>query len=180
MKFLLMLSALALGSSSSEIYSFKAKSIDAVERSLAEYQGKVLLIVNTASECGYTPQYAALQKLFQKYKDQGFVVLGFPSNDFGGQEPGTNAQIKFFCKTNYSVDFPMFEKGSVSGKGAQPLFAWLTHQAADQGEIKWNFEKFLVARDGKTVVRFRSSVKPDSRELVSKIEAALSTPARGR
>ena len=157
------------------IYDFKVKSIRGESVDLSHYRGKVLLIVNTASECGYTPQYKGLQELYVKYHDQGLEVLGFPSNDFGGQEPGSNSEIKRFCEINYGVKFPLFEKGAVSGKNAQPLFAWLTHTEAQggTGEIQWNFEKFLVGSNGAPIKRFRSGVGPDSQELQSAIEESL-------
>ncbi|MGZ3724071.1 MAG: glutathione peroxidase [Bdellovibrionales bacterium] len=157
------------------IYGFKVKNIDGKEVNLADYKGKSVVIVNTASKCGYTPQYEALEALYAKYKDKGVVVLGFPSNDFGGQEPGTNAEIKHFCQANYHVDFPMFEKGQVKGEQKQPLFAFLTDTAPTKGEIRWNFEKFVVGPDGKVAARFRSGTKPDDKELAAAIEKTLTT-----
>ena len=161
------------------IYDFKVKSIRGESVDLSHYRGKVLLIVNTASECGYTPQYKGLQELYVKYRDQGLEVLGFPSNDFGGQEPGSNSEIKRFCEINYGVKFPLFEKGAVSGKNAQPLFGWLTHTEAQggTGEIQWNFEKFLVGPNGAPIKRFRSGIGPDSQELQSAIEESLKKKA---
>ena len=140
------------------------------------YGGKVLLIVNTASKCGFTPQYDALEKLHAEYKDRGFAVLGFPSNDFMGQEPGTEAEIKEFCTLTYGVKFPMFEKVQVKAKGANPFYAKLA-AASDGRYPSWNFYKYLVDRDGNVVADFASKVKPDDKELVAKIEALLDAPA---
>jgi glutathione peroxidase len=156
------------------IYDIPLKDIDGKDTSLKPYQGKVLLIVNVASKCGFTPQYTALEALFQKYKDQGVVVLGFPCNQFGGQEPGTDAEIKQFCSTKYNVTFPMFDKLEVNGANRHPLYVVLA--GADSpfpGDIKWNFTKFLIGRDGKILNRFDSKVKPDSAEVIKAIEAAL-------
>lgn len=155
------------------IYSHKIKTIDGKEESLANYKGKTLLIVNTASQCGYTKQYDGLEKLYSKYKSKGLVVMGFPSNDFGGQEPGSDQEIKKFCQTKFNVDFPMFTKGPVKGPEKQALFNTLTSKAPQAGEIKWNFEKFLVAPDGKVVGRFESKVTPEDPALVRSIEAHL-------
>lgn len=148
-------------------------TIDGSKTSLESYKGKVVLIVNTASKCGYTSQYAGLQEIYEKYKAKGFVVLGFPSNDFGGQEPGSNEEIKKFCDLNYKVTFPLFAKAPVSGPETQPLFAFLTANAPEKGPVKWNFEKFLLNREGKVVGRFRSAVKPTDAELTTAIEKAL-------
>ena len=149
------------------IYDFTAHTLSGKEKSLADYKGKVLLIVNTASECGFTPQYTGLQKLHEKYKDRGLVVLGFPCNQFGQQEPGNAEQIGAFCQKNYGVRFPMFEKVDVNGDKAHPLFKWIT--AAAPGilgtqMIKWNFTKFLVDRDGKAVQRFAPKTRPEEIE----------------
>lgn len=141
---------------------------------LSEYKGKVLLVVNTASECGYTPQYEQLEELQKKYGSKGFTVLGFPANDFGAQEPGSNEEIAKFCKLKFGTTFPLFDKQPVSGAGKQDVFAYLTeHATMDPGEVKWNFEKFLVDQNGKVVGRYRSKVKPDAPEVVSKIESLL-------
>lgn len=140
---------------------------------MAPYKGKTLLIVNTASQCGYTSQYEGLEKTFAKYKAKGLVVLGFPSNDFGGQEPGSDQEIKAFCAKNYKVKFPMFSKSVVKGPQKQELFKFLTESAPTKGEIKWNFEKFLVNGQGQVVGRFGSSVTPDSVELTRALETAL-------
>ena len=154
----------------------EAKTIDGTSVKMGDYQGKVLLIVNTASKCGFTGQYDGLQKLYETYADQGFVVLGFPSNDFMGQEPGSNEQIAEFCKLNYGVTFPMFEKITVKGEGMHPLYAYLTSEQTNPdfaGGISWNFNKFLVSRDGEIIGRFGSRTKPDDQELVAAIEGAL-------
>ena len=158
----------------------KVKNIDGEEVSLADYRGKALLIVNTASECGFTPQYAQLQELQDAYADRGLVVLGFPSNDFGGQEPGSHADIKAFVSKEYGVKFPMFEKVETKGDGQAPLYATLTSQTADhiRGDVKWNFTKFLVSPEGEVVARFESPVLPDSPELREAVEAVL-PPAEG-
>jgi glutathione peroxidase len=149
------------------------KKIDGSEVDLAQYGGKVALIVNVASRCGYTRQYAGLQDLYAKYKDKGLVILGFPANDFGAQEPGTDAQIAEFCSSTYGVDFDMFSKITVKGKETPALYKTLTAEADPAGDVKWNFEKFLIGRDGAIVGRFSSGVAPDDGELVSAIEAAL-------
>ncbi|MEW6051838.1 MAG: glutathione peroxidase [Candidatus Zixiibacteriota bacterium] len=149
------------------------KTITGHDSSLAAFKGKVVLVVNVASECGYTPQYEGLQKLYQTYKDKGLVVVGFPANNFGAQEPGTNEQILNFCQTKYHVTFPMMAKISVKGTDKHPLFQYLTEQSPIEGEIKWNFSKFLLDKDGNLVARFDSAVKPDAPELTSRIESLL-------
>jgi glutathione peroxidase len=158
------------------VYDFTVRDIDGREVSLAEFKGKVLLIVNTASKCGFTPQYAGLQKLYEKYRERGFVILGFPANNFLGQEPGTEAEIKSFCSRNYGVTFPMFSKISVKGKNIHPLYRFLTGEDTNPdfaGAITWNFNKFLIGRDGRILNRFGSRVAPDDRELIAAIENAL-------
>ena len=161
----------------SGIYAFTLNSIDGKPAPLADYKGKVVLIVNVASQCGYTPQYSALEATYEKYKDQGFVILGFPANNFGAQEPGTNEEIKTFCTRKYSVTFPMYSKISVKGADQAPLYAYLTKDTRrHHGDIKWNFTKFLVDRDGKVVQRFEPAVTPDSKEVISAIEKQLSVP----
>lgn len=157
------------------IYEFSMKDIDGNETSLAPYKGKVLLIVNVASKCGYTPQYEGLQEIYEEYKDQGLEIVGFPANNFNGQEPGTEEDIKAFCTLNYGVTFPMTSKISVVGSDQDPLFTYLTSQKNEdfEGDIKWNFEKFLVDKDGNLIRRFRSKVKPESAELKSAIEDLL-------
>jgi glutathione peroxidase len=147
-----------------------ANTLDGTPKNLSDYKGKVLVVVNTASECGYTPQYAGLQQLYESYKDKGVVVLGFPSNDFGGQEPGTAAEIKTFCEKKYHVTFPMFAKVKTKGEGQSPVYKFLT---AKHGEPKWNFHKYVVGKDGQVRAAFPSAVKPDSRELKEAIDAAL-------
>jgi glutathione peroxidase len=158
------------------VLNFTMKSLSGDDVKLSRYQGKVVLIVNTASKCGYTSQYADLQVVHEKYNGRGLVVLGFPSNDFGGQEPGTDQQIAEFCGKNYGVTFDMFSKVVVKGPEKVPLFKHLTESQSDpnlNGEIKWNFEKFLVSRDGQVVARFRSKAKPTSDEMIRAVEAEL-------
>jgi glutathione peroxidase len=150
----------------------RVQSIDGVEKSLGDYKGSVLLIVNVASFCGYTPQYAGLESLYQRYKGRGLYVLGFPSNDFGQQEPGTESEIKRFCSERFGVTFPLFAKTKVLGRDKSPLYALLTAQTGG-AEVSWNFEKFLVSRSGAVVGRFASGVTPEARELTTAIEAAL-------
>jgi len=145
-------------------------TIAGTSTSLADFSGQPVLIVNVASECGSTPQYAGLEELYRTYRDSGLVVLGFPANNFGGQEPGTNEQILNFCTSRFDVTFPMMAKISVKGKDKHPLFIALTEQSAIPGEIKWNFSKFLLDRDGKLVARFETSTEPTSDELVSAIK----------
>lgn len=157
----------------STLADFKAKDINGEEVALKKYVGKTVLIVNVASKCGNTPQYAGLEALYEKYKDQGFVVLGFPCNQFGGQEPGTEAQIKEFCESTYHVKFPMFAKIDVKGENADPIYKWLVHSTSNQNDVEWNFAKFLVGKDGKTVIRFGARTQPDSEEVVAAIEKSL-------
>ncbi|HWA21083.1 MAG TPA: glutathione peroxidase [Caulobacterales bacterium] len=156
------------------IYDFPLKTLSGGETNLAEHRGKVLLIVNTASLCGFTPQYGDLETLYRKYKDRGFVVLGFPCNQFGKQEPGDAKDIAAFCSTNYGVTFPLFAKVDVNGPGAAPLFDYLKHEKRGflgSKAIKWNFTKFLIARDGATIARFAPNRTPAS--LQDEIEKAL-------
>jgi glutathione peroxidase len=158
------------------VLQFKTKTLNGKETDLNKYKGKVLLIVNTASKCGYTPQYKELEGLHEKYSKEGLAVLAFPCNQFGHQEPGSPEQIADFCSTKYNVQFDIFEKIDVNGKNRDPLYAWLTSSEAtpvDPGKVKWNFEKFLVGRDGKVIARYRSKVKPNSPEMVEAIESAL-------
>jgi glutathione peroxidase len=152
------------------LHDISAKTIDGETQSLADYKGKVLLVVNTASECGSTPQYAGLEGLWRHYRDRGLVVLGFPSNDFGGQEPGAEAAIKTFCETKYHVSFPLFAKIKVTGEGQSPVYRFL---AADYGEPKWNFHKYLVNRDGKVIKAFPTNVPPEDATLRAAVEAEL-------
>ena len=160
------------------IFDFTLNSIDGQPTPLSSYKGKVVLLVNVASRCGYTPQYAALEALYEKYKDRGFVIVGVPANNFGAQEPGTNAEIKTFCSSKYHVTFPMMAKVSVKGSDITPLYQFLTDKAANPktgGEIGWNFTKFLVDADGKVVDRFDSAVEPDSPQVSAAIEKALAS-----
>jgi glutathione peroxidase len=149
------------------------KKIDGSSVDLSQYKGKTVLIVNVASKCGYTSQYKGLQSLYDKYKDQGLVILGFPANEFGGQEPGSDAEIAKFCSTKYGVTFDMFSKIEVKGPKMSPLYKTLTESSAPPGDVKWNFEKFLVGRDGKVAGRFASGVSPEDPAFVKAIEASL-------
>ncbi|GIU81482.1 MAG: glutathione peroxidase [Pyrinomonadaceae bacterium] len=158
------------------IWDIKAIDIDGNEVALSKYKGNVLLIVNVASKCGYTPQYEGLQKIYEKYKDKGFYVLGFPANNFANQEPGTNEEIKEFCTTRYKVTFPMFAKISVKGDDIHPLYKFLTSKETNPnfaGEITWNFNKFLIDREGNVVARFSSKDAPESEAVTQKIEEYL-------
>lgn len=158
------------------VYEFSVKKIDGTATTLAEYKGKVLLIVNVASRCGFTGQYAGLEKIFETYKDRGLVVLGFPANDFLKQEPGSNKEIAEFCSTKFHVTFPMFEKIVVTGDDCHPLYRYLTEKATDpefSGKITWNFNKFLIGRDGQILARFGSRTTPEDKELLTVLEKAL-------
>lgn len=158
------------------LYDFTMKDIDGNNVKLSDYKGKTVLIVNVASFCGYTKQYAPLEQLYTQYKDKGLVILGFPANDFGAQEPGTDTEIKEFCSTKYNVTFPMFSKVTVKGVDKHPLFAWLTSgggDAAMAGEIDWNFEKFLVGPDGRLVARYETRTEPMSETITSDIKRSL-------
>jgi len=159
----------------SNIYDFTLPSIDGKPMPLADFKGKVVLLVNVASRCGYTPQYSALEALYEKYKDQGLVIVGFPANNFAGQEPGTNEEIKTFCSRKYNVTFPLYSKVSVKGDDQTPLYRYLTKQidSSVAGEIKWNFTKFLVDRNGRVVQRFEPAMTPDSKEVTSAVEKQL-------
>ena len=160
----------------SNVLEFTLNSIDGKPAPLSQYQGKVVLIVNVASRCGFTPQYAGLEKIYEKYKDRVFVILGFPANNFGGQEPGTNEEIKTFCSSKYNVTFPIYSKISVKGADIHPLYQFLTDKQANPktgGDIQWNFTKFLVGKDGKVIARFESAVTPESADVTSAIERAL-------
>jgi glutathione peroxidase len=160
--------------SMSTFYDFSAPTLDGRPKSLSDYRGKVVLVVNTASECGFTPQYAGLQALYEKYRSQGLEVLGFPCNQFGGQEPGSAAEIGAFCEKNYGVAFPMFDKVEVKGANAHPLYKWLTSSAPGilgTEVIKWNFTKFLVGRDGDVVKRYAPQDKPQ--DIAADIERLL-------
>ena len=160
----------------SAFYNFTLNTIDGVPNKMSTYQGKVCLIVNVASRCGYTSQYANLEKVYQEYKNKGFMVLGFPANNFGGQEPGTDQEIKTFCSSSYNVNFNMYGKISVKGNDKHPLFTFLTSGAANSnlaGEIGWNFEKFLIDKNGKLIKRYKSNIDPMSLEMKTDIENAL-------
>ena len=159
------------------IHAFTLNLNDGTPKKLADYRGKALLLVNTASKCGFTKQYAPMEQLYQKYKDRGFEVLAFPANDFLKQEPGTNAEIRAFCTENYRTTFPLFEKISVKGGGIHPLYRYLTTLPGLAGDVTWNFNKFLVGPDGKVVARFGSKVDPMSEELTKKLEEIL--PKKG-
>ncbi|HUQ38612.1 MAG TPA: glutathione peroxidase [Acidimicrobiales bacterium] len=158
------------------IYDAPVQALDGSEASLADYKGKALLVVNVASKCGLTPQYAGLETLHETYADRGFAVLGFPCNQFGGQEPGTSEEIATFCSTTYGVTFPMFAKVDVNGENRHPLFTELTKVPDNEGrdgDILWNFEKFLISPDGEVVARFDPRVQPDDDALVAAVEASL-------
>jgi len=160
------------------IFDFTMNSIDGKPTSLSSYNGKVVLLVNVASRCGFTPQYSALEKVYEKYKDRNFVIVGIPANNFGSQEPGTNAEIKTFCSTKYNVTFPMMAKVSVKGSDITPLYQFLTDKSANPstgGEIQWNFTKFLIGPDGKPVARFEPDVTPDDPKVIAAIEKTLSS-----
>ena len=168
------MSLTAMGASS--VHEFSLKAIDGKPVPLSNFKGQIMLVVNVASQCGYTPQYEGLEKLYETYKSRGFVITGFPANNFGGQEPGTDSEIQTFCRSKYGVTFPMFSKMSVAGGDKAPLYGFLTDRASNPktgGEIQWNFTKFLIDRDGKVLQRFEPEVEPLSRELVSAVEAAL-------
>jgi glutathione peroxidase len=169
------LSMCALSASAKSLYDIPLKDIKGKDTSLKAYEGKTILIVNVASQCGYTKQYKPLEALYQKYKDKGLVVLGFPSNDFGAQEPGTNDEIVEFCTKKFNVSFPMFDKVRVkSGPEQHPLYTALTGKDSPvPGDVKWNFGKFLIGRDGKIITRFESKDEPDSEKVTGAIENAL-------
>ena len=183
MKFLILFafllitaSAILFGGDMDSIYTFSVDDIDGNTGTLQPYKGNVMLIVNTASKCGFTYQYEGLQNLYDTYKDQGLVVLGFPSNDFMGQEPGTEEEIKEFCSLNYNVSFPLYSKITVKGRNIHPLYDYLTSKKTNPefgGKITWNFNKFLIDREGNIVNRFSSKVKPEATEVVEAIETAL-------
>ncbi len=155
------------------VYDFSVKTIDGKDVALSQYKGKALLIVNTASQCGYTPQYKSLEALYQEYKDRGFEILAFPSNDFGGQEPGTNEEIKKFCELKYKTTFPLFAKIAVKGDAAHPLYKYLTGLKDNGGEVAWNFNKFLVTPEGNVVAHLSSGAVPTSDDVKKKVEAVL-------
>ncbi|HEV2212002.1 MAG TPA: glutathione peroxidase [Gammaproteobacteria bacterium] len=154
------------------LHDFTVKTIDGQSKSLKDYKGKPVLLVNVASECGLTPQYAGLEKLFREYKDRGLVVLGLPCNQFGAQEPGSEAEIQQFCSRNYGVSFPLTSKIEVNGAGAHPLYAWLKGETGG-ADIQWNFEKFLIGKDGRMVKRYSPKTVPEDKTLQTDIKAAL-------
>jgi len=163
----------AAGEGKMTAHAFAFTAIDGGKLDLAAYDGKALLVVNTASECGFTPQYAGLQKLWEAYRDKGLVVLGVPSNDFGGQEPGSEAEIKTFCEVNYQVDFPMTEKQTVIGEAAHPFYKWVVAELGEDQAPRWNFHKYLIAPDGSLAGVWPSRVEPTSDEVTRAVEAAL-------
>lgn len=161
---MILMSGCLWASEESKFYSFTIKNAQGQDVKLSDYKGKVVLVVNVASKCGFTYQYEGLQKLYKDHKDKGLVILGFPSNQFLSQEPGSNEEIQSFCKLKYGVDFPVFAKADVNGDNAQPLYKWLTSQENFSGRITWNFNKFLINRKGEVVNRFGSKVKPEELE----------------
>jgi glutathione peroxidase len=172
----LCVAGVCMATPSTSVYNFTLKSIDGQPVSLSSYHGKVLLLVNVASKCGYTPQYAGLESLYEKYKDRGLVIVGIPANNFAAQEPGTNEEIKKFCSNRYNVTFPMMAKVSVVGEDKTPLYVFLTDKSVNPqigGEIKWNFTKFLFDRNGKPVERFEPAVTPESPQVTAAVESAL-------
>lgn len=169
----LALAGTAAAAQGRNVYSYSMESIVGEQVDLSQYKGKAVLIVNTASRCGYTRQYASLETLYQKYKDRGFEVLAFPANNFGGQEPGSNEQIQEFCSLKFRTSFPLFAKSSVKGQDINPLYDYLTRQSPFPGPIKWNFNKFLVDPSGEVVARFDSPVDPLAPELIGKLESIL-------
>jgi glutathione peroxidase len=170
----LLVAQVALAGAASSLYDIPLKDLDGKDTSLKPFRGKVLLVVNVASKCGFTPQYEALEAVQKKYEGQGFTVLGFPCNDFGSQEPGSPEEIKQFCSSKYGVTFPLFEKLHVKGQEQHPLYGALTGAGSPfPGDIKWNFGKFIIGKDGKILKRFDSRAKPDSQEVTSAIESAL-------
>jgi glutathione peroxidase len=172
---LLLCAAVVIGGEKS-VFDYTLNTIDGQPAPLSAYKGKVVMLVNVASRCGFTPQYTALEAIYEKYKDRGFVIIGIPANNFGAQEPGTNQEIKTFCQSKYSVTFPMMSKVSVKGDDKTPLYQYLTDKSANPktgGDIQWNFTKFLVGPDGQIITRFEPAVTPDSPEVTGTIEKAL-------
>ena len=164
-----------MAAKTTSLYDFTMDDIDGKPVSLGQYKGKVLLVVNTASFCGNTPQYAELESMYEQYREKGFEILAFPANNFGQQEPGTNEEIKGFCLTKYSVSFPLFSKISVKGSDKHPLYQYLTEQSPFTGEVEWNFQKYLVDRSGNVVGRFHHRTKPLAPEIVKEVERVLAT-----
>jgi len=172
--FAFLLLAMTATAATSDLYTIPLKNIDGESATLAPYKGKVMLIVNVASKCGFTPQYKELEAIYRDQRDAGLVVLGFPCNQFGHQEPGTNAEIKEFCSLNFDVNFPLFDKIDVNGEHRHPLYTFLAGASSPfPGDIQWNFTKFLIGRDGRILARFSSKVKPDAPELLSAVQSAL-------
>lgn len=163
----------AVAKEPAQIYDFTMADIDGKPIPLSTYKGKVMMVVNTASFCGNTPQYGGLQTLYERYRDQGFTILAFPANDFGKQEPGTNKEIAEFCYTKYALEFPLFSKITVLGENKHPLYRYLTEETPFPGEIKWNFQKFLIDRSGRVIARYRPGMKPLTPLIVEDIERAL-------
>ena len=177
---ILMFAAFAAGEGKT-VFDYTLNTIDGQPAPLAAYKGKIVLLVNVASRCGFTPQYTALESIYEKYKDRGFVIIGIPANNFGAQEPGTNQEIKTFCQSKYNVTFPMMSKVSVKGEDKTPLYQYLTDKSVNPktgGDIQWNFTKFLVGPDGQIIARFEPKVTPDSPEVTGAIEQALASLKR--
>ena len=173
--------AAALMGAGKNVFDYTLNTIDGRPAPLSAYKGKVVMLVNVASRCGFTPQYTALEAIYEKYKDRGFVIVGIPANNFGAQEPGTDQEIKTFCQSKYSVTFPMMSKVSVKGDDKTPLYQYLTDKAANPktgGDIQWNFTKFLVGPEGQIITRFEPKVTPDSPEVTAAIESALASLKR--
>jgi glutathione peroxidase len=176
--FCMLFCAATLVAAEKTVHDFTLNSIDGQPAPLAAYKGKVVLLVNVASKCGFTPQYSALESTYEKYKDRGFVIVGVPANNFGAQEPGSNQEIKTFCSSKYHVTFPMMAKVSVKGDDITPLYQFLTDKSSNPqsgGEIKWNFTKFLIGPDGRVITRFEPEITPDSPQVTSAIEEALAS-----
>ncbi len=173
------LGAPALAGTAGPAHRFSFESIDGGPLPLSAYAGRVVLVVNTASLCGYTPQYEGLQTLWETYRDRGLVVLGVPSNDFGGQEPGSAEEIKTFCTVNFDVDFPLADKAQVKGPGAHPFYRWAETELGPDAAPKWNFHKYLIGRDGRLAGWFPTRTTPQSAEVAAAVEAALARPAGG-
>jgi len=165
--------AMLMAAQTPMVYDFTLNDIDGKPVSLSQFRGKALLLVNTASFCGNTPQYTDLEKMYEQYRDKGFEILAFPANNFGQQEPGTNAEIKTFCYTKYSLSFPLFSKISVKGDDKHPLYRYLTEQSPFPGEVEWNFQKYLIDRSGKVVARYHHRTKPLAQDIVQDVERVL-------
>ena len=177
----LLISAAGVTGGEKSIFDYTLNTIDGQPAPLSAYKGKVVMLVNVASRCGFTPQYTVLEAIYEKYKERGFVIVGIPANNFGAQEPGTNQEIKTFCQSKYNVTFPMMSKVSVKGEDKTPLYQYLTDKSANPktgGDIQWNFTKFLVGADGQIVARFEPKVTPDSAEVTAAIEKALAAVKR--